>query len=210
MGLFQKILTTAITALAVNALAAPADSVMTLSKKWFDSGKAWNFDFKIRVDYAGSPQTGYQSGNLLVTGKDMFRLQLQGMVIYCDGTNFWQWNQEQRQVLLKLLEDMESNMHPSEILFKYLQCKPLSMKQDKIGKKSANVITLDASKYGKDFAEMEVWLSTKDASPLRLVSVDRLGNVSTYEVSNLKRLDKVNKEDFILKPEKGVDVIDMR
>ena len=57
---------------------------------------------------------------------------------------------------------------------------------------------------------MEVWLSTKDASPLRLVSVDRLGNVSTYEVSNLKRLDKVNKEDFILKPEKGVDVIDMR
>ena len=79
MGLFQKILTTAITALAVNALAAPADSVMTLSKKWFDSGKAWNFDFKIRVDYAGSPQTGYQRGNLLVTGKDMFRLQLQGM-----------------------------------------------------------------------------------------------------------------------------------
>ena len=210
MGLFQKNLMLAVSALAVNAFAAPADSVMALSKKWFNSGKAWSFDFQVRVDYAGSPATGHQSGNLLVTGKDMFRLQLQGMAIYCDGTNFWQWNQEQNQVLLKLLEDMESNMHPSEILFKYLQCKPISMKQDKIGKKTANVITLDASKYGKDFSEMEVWLSTKDASPMRLVSIDRLGNASNYEISNLKKLDRVNRDDFVLKPAKGVDIIDMR
>ena len=210
MGLFQKILMLAVSALAVNAFAAPADSVMALSKKWFDSGKAWSFGFQVRVDYAGSPATGYQSGNLLVTGKDMFRLQLQGMAIYWDGTNFWQWNQEQNQVLLKLLEDMESNMHPSEILFQYLQCKPISMKQDKIGKKTANVITLDASKYGKDFSEMEVWLSTKDASPMRLVSIDRLGNASNYEISNLKKLDRVNRDDFVLKPAKGVEIIDMR
>jgi outer membrane lipoprotein carrier protein len=69
---------------------------------------------------------------------------------------------------------------------------------------------LDASKYGKDFSEMEVWLSTKDASPMRLVSIDRLGNASNYEISNLKKLDRVNRDDFVLKPTKGVDIIDMR
>ncbi len=210
MAHFKKIFLAALAICAWNAFALPADSVMALSKKWFDSGKAWNFDFLVRVDYAGTPESGFQNGNLLVTGKDMFRLQLSGLSIYSDGTNFWQWNKEQNQVLLKLMEDMESNMHPSELLFKYLKCKPLSMRQDKVGNKAANVVTLDASQYGKDFSQMEVWLSTKDASPLRLVTTDPLGNVSTYDISNLKRRDDVKKEDFIFKPGKGVDVIDMR
>ncbi len=195
---------------AMTAHAHPADSVMVLSQKWFHSGKAWNFDFKVRVDYAGSPESGFQSGNLLVTDSDMFRLQISGMAIYSDGKNFWQWNKEQKQVLWKLMEDMESNMHPSELLFKYLQCKPISMREDKIGNKAVNVITLDASQYGKDFSQMEVWLLKTDASPLRLVTTDPLGNVSTYDISNLKRQNKIQKEDFVLKPEKGIDIIDMR
>ena len=57
---------------------------------------------------------------------------------------------------------------------------------------------------------MEVWLSTADASPMRLVTVDPLRNVSTYDISNLKRVDSVKVSDFVLVPEKGVDVIDMR
>lgn len=210
MGLFNRFLLPICLAFVANGFAAPADSVMALSKKWFDSGKAWNFDFRVRVDYAGSPETGVQGGNLLVTGKDMFRLKISGMAIYCDGKNFWQWNQETNQVLLKLLEDMDSNMHPSELLFKYLSCKPIGMKREKIGGKTANVIKLDASRYGKDFAEMEVWLSTSDASPMRLVTVDPLRNVSTYDISNLKRVDNVKVSDFVLVPGKGVDVIDMR
>ncbi len=209
MGLFRKILAFCAVSLSL-VWASPADSVMTLSKKWFDSGKAWAFNFRVRIDYAGSPESGFQAGDLLVTQGDMFRLRMTGMAIYSDGKNFWQWNKEQKQVLLKLLEDMESNMHPSELLFKYLQCKPISMKQEKWNNQTANVIVLDASKYDKEFSAMEVWLSAKDASPMRLITEDRLGNVSTYEISNLKRQNKVNKDDFVLKPEKGVDVIDMR
>ncbi len=210
MGFFYRFVLALCLFSAASAFAAPADSVMALSRKWFDSGKAWSFDFRVRVDYAGSPETGIQGGNLLVTGKDMFRLKISGMEIYCDGKNFWQWNRETNQVLLKLLEDMESNMHPSELLFKYLSCKPIEMKREKIDGKTANAIRLDASRYGKDFAEMEVWLSTADASPMRLVTVDPLRNVSTYDISNLKRVDSVKVSDFVLVPEKGVDVIDMR
>lgn len=210
MGIFKRFFLPVCLLFFGNCFAAPADSVLALSKKWFDSGKAWSFDFRVRVDYAGSPETGFQGGNLLVTGKDMFRLRIPGLAIYCDGENFWQWNKETNQVLLKLLEDMESNMHPSELLFKYLSCKPLGMKREKIDGKFANVVKLDASRYGKDFAEMEVWLSEKDASPLRLVTVDPLRNVSTYDISNLKRVESVGKSDFTLVPGKGVDVIDMR
>lgn len=210
MGFFNRILLFSSLVLAASAAASPADSVMALSKKWFDSGKAWSFDFRVRADYAGSAESGFQSGNLLVADSDRFRLQMVGMSIYSDGKNFWQWNRETKQVLLKLLEDMESNVHPSELLFKYLKCRPLSMKEKTIGGKKANVLSLDASEYGKDFAEMEVWLSAKDASPMKLVTVDPLQNVTTYEISNLKRVDKVKASDFVPVPDKGVDVIDMR
>lgn len=209
MGFFQRFFLAAIIACS-GVFAASADSVMALSKKWFDSGKGWEFNFKLRIDYAGVPETGYQAGKVLVADKDRFRLQMSGLSIYCDGKNFWQWNKDQNQVLLKLLEDMESEMHPSELLFKYLSCKPLSMKTETVGKEKAYVITLDASKYGKNFSGMEVFLREKDASPVRLVTTDPVGNVSTYEISNLKRRDKLEPAEFVLKPEAGVDLIDMR
>lgn len=209
MGIFKRIALLFLLA-APATFASPADSLMALSFKWFSSSKAWNFDFKVRVYYAGSAESGFQSGSILVADKDRFRLLIPGFAIYSDGKNVWQWNKEQNQVLLKSLEDMEGNMHPSELLFKYLNCKPKSLKQDTAFGKKVNVIALDPSKYGKDFSAMEVWLSAKDASPVRLVTTDGVGNVSRYDILNLAKKAKVENSDFVLKEMKNVDIIDMR
>lgn len=187
-----------------------ADEAMEKSKAWFKSGKAWNLSFRVQVFYVDSPEIASQDGKLLVAEGDRFVLEMAGIKFYSDGESLWQHNVEQKQVLIKAVEDLSSSLHPSELLFKYLNCKAKSISEGEFGGEKLWVLKLDPSKYAGQFTQMEVWLSKKDFSPKRLFTVDPSGNGSWYNIVNLKVMKKVSAEDFKYKPIKGVDEIDMR
>ena len=187
-----------------------ADEAMEKSKAWFKSGKAWNLSFRVQVFYVDSPEIASQDGKLLVAEGDRFVLEMAGIKFYSDGESLWQHNVEQKQVLIKAVEDLSSSLHPSELLFKYLNCKAKSVSEGEFGGEKLWVLKLDPSKYAGQFTQMEVWLSKKDFSPKRLFTVDPSGNGSWYNIVNLKVMKKVSAEDFKYKPIKGVDEIDMR
>ena len=187
-----------------------ADEAMEKSKAWFKSGKAWDLSFRVQVFYVDSPEIASQDGKLLVAEGDRFVLVMAGIKFYSDGESLWQHNVEQKQVLIKAVEDLSSSLHPSELLFKYLNCKAKSISEGEFGGEKLWVLKLDPSKYAGQFTQMEVWLSKKDFSPKRLFTVDPSGNGSWYNIVNLKVMKKVSAEDFKYKPIKGVDEIDMR
>ena len=191
-------------------LAVTASEAMEKSKAWFKSGKAWSLDFRVQVFYADSPDIASQNGKLLVADGDRFVLDMAGIKFYSDGESLWQHNIEQKQVLIKAVEDLSSSLHPSELLFKYLNCEANEIAEGEFGGQKLWVLKLDPSKYAGQFTQMEVWLSKKDFSPVRLFTVDPSGNGSWYNIVNLKVMKKVSAEDFKYKPVKGVDEIDMR
>ncbi len=194
----------------VPVMSMTADEAMEKSKAWFKSGKAWNLGFRVQVFYVDSPEIASQDGKLLVAEGDRFVLEMAGIKFYSDGESLWQHNVEQKQVLIKAVEDLSSSLHPSELLFKYLNCKAKSISEGEFGGEKLWVLKLDPSKYAGQFTQMEVWLSKKDFSPKRLFTVDPSGNGSWYNIVNLKVMKKVSAEDFRYKPIKGVDEIDMR
>ena len=193
-----------------SAFAISADEAMEKSKAWFKSGKAWNLEFKVQVFYADSPDIASQNGKLLVAEGDRFVLDMAGIKFYSDGEDLWQHNVEQKQVLIKSVEDLSSSLHPSELLFKYLNCKAEKLGEGEFSGQKLWVLTLNPSKYAGQFTKMEVWLSKKDFSPVRLYTVDPSGNASWYNIVNLKVVKKFKDDDFRYKTIKGVDEIDMR
>lgn len=194
----------------VPTMSMTADQAMEKSKAWFKSGKVWSLDFRVQVFYADSPDIASQSGKLLVAEGNRFVLDMAGIKFYSDGESLWQHNMEQKQVLIKSVEDLSSSLHPSELLFKYLNCKAKEISEGEFAGEKLWVLKLDPSKYAGQFTQMEVWLSKKDFSPKRLYTVDPSGNGSWYNIVNLKVMKSVAPEDFKYKPLKGVDEIDMR
>ena len=192
------------------SFALTASEAMEKSKAWFKSGKAWSLDFRVQVYYSESTDIASQNGRLLVADGDRFVLEMAGIKFYSDGESLWQHNVEQKQVLIKAVEDLSSSLHPSELLFKYLNCKAVELGEGEFGGQKLWVLKLDPSKYAGQFTQMEVWLSKKDFSPVRLYTVDPAGNASWYNIVNLKVMKKVSADDFKFKPVKGVDEIDMR
>lgn len=200
----------AIAVMAFQAYALTASEALAKSQAWFKSGKAWSLDFQVQVFYSESPDIVSQKGSLLVADADRFRLKVAGIEFVSDGKSLWQYNPEQNQVLIKAVEDLSSAFHPSEMLFKYLNCKAKELKEGEFNKQKLWVLKLDASKYAGQFDQMEVWLSQKDFSPVRLFTVDPSGNSSWYNIINLKVVKKVSPDDFKFKSRKDVDEIDMR
>ncbi len=192
------------------AFALTADEAMAKSKAWFKTGKIWSLDFKVQVFYADSPDIASENGSLLVGEGDKFKLDMAGIRFYSDGESLWQHNVEQKQVLIKAVEDLSSQLHPSELLFKYLNCKATQMSTGSFGGQTLWVLKLDPEKYAGQFTQMEVWLSQKDFSPVRLFTVDPAGNSSWYNIVNLKIVKSASIEDFRYKSQNDVDEIDMR
>ena len=197
-------------ALVQGVFALTADQVLDKSKAWFKSGKAWSLSFRAQVYQADSPDIRTQSGSLVVAEGDKFKLDLSGIKFYSDGESLWQWNVDQKQVLIKAVEDLSSSLHPSELLFKYLNCKALEMGEAELSKQKFWTLKLDPSKYAGQFTKMEVWLSKSDYSPVRLFTEDPAGNSTWYGIIDMKVVKSVSNDDFKYKPVPGVDEIDMR
>ena len=197
-------------AFAQGVFALTAEQVLDKSKAWFKSGKAWSLNFKAQIFQADSPEIRTQSGSLVVAEGDRFKLDISGIKFYSDGESLWQWNVDQKQVLIKAVEVLSSSLHPSELLFKYLNCKALEMGEAELSKQKFWTLKLDPSKYAGQFTKMEVWLSQKDYSPVRLFTEDPAGNASWYNIIDMKVVKSVSNDDFKYKPIPGVDEIDMR
>ena len=193
-----------------SAFALSAQEAMAKSQAWFKTANAWILDFKLQVFYAESPDIASQQGSLLVAEGNRFKLDIAGIKFYSDGESLWQYNVDQKQVLIKAVEDLSSSLHPSELLFKYLNCKAEKLGEGEFSGQKLWVLTLNPSKYAGQFTKMEVWLSKKDFSPVRLYTVDPSGNASWYNIVNLKVVKKFKDDDFRYKTIKGVDEIDMR
>lgn len=187
-----------------------AEAILSKSAVYFREAQSLSFEFKVDVHYEVSDEDVSYAGDLLIGQSDRFRLQTQGQAYYCDGVTLWQYNESQKQVLIKSLLDLESAFHPTEVLFKYLRCKPISMKSDKWKGKPVYVLQLDPKEYIRAFKAMEVWLNPDDYSPVRLLTVDVTGNKSVYEISKLTRNEKVSESDFVFKTPAGVQEFDMR
>ena len=197
-------------ALVQGVFALTADQVLDKSQTWFKSGRAWSLSFRAQLYQADSPDIRTQSGSLVVAEGDKFKLDLSGIKFYSDGESLWQWNVDQKQVLIKAVEDLSSSLHPSELLFKYLNCNAEKLGEGEYSGKKLWVLTLNPSKYAGQFTKMEVWLDKKDFSPVRLYTVDPSGNASWYNIVNLKVVKKYSDDEFRYKAIKGVDEIDMR
>lgn len=193
-----------------SSFAITAEDALAKSQEWFKSGSAWSLDFKLQVFYAESPEVVSQQGSLLVAEKNRFKLEIAGIKFYSDGESLWQYNVEQKQVLIKAVEDLSSALHPSELLFKYLNCKAQELGEGSFGNQKLWVLKLDPAKYAGQFTKMEVWLNKKDFSPARLFTVDPSGNSTWYNIMKLKVEKNVSTDSFRYKPVLGVDEIDMR
>ena len=195
---------------ALQLWAAPADDLLRKSGEKFHSAKYWSLHFSVEASLAKEKKSAQYAGDLLLGPEDRFHLTIPGQEYVSDGATLWQFNQAQKQVMVKNVADLQGALHPSEALFRYLKCKPISVKTGTDNNEPLQIIQLDPKGQVKGFTAMEVWLKKSDLTPVRLITTDNTGTISIYRITNLLANPPLQDKDFRFQAPEGVEEIDMR
>jgi outer membrane lipoprotein carrier protein len=196
--------------LVCSSFASEAESILAKSGERLKSAKIWSMDFRVESRVSdGSVQAAYKGDFLLGSG-DRFRLRLPGQHYYSDGISLWQYNELQKQVMIKNSVETDGGMHPSEVMFRYLKCKPLSLSKGVFQGVPVHIIQLDPKGQVKAFTAMEVWLKESDQTPVKIVTTDKTGSTTLYEITNLRKDPNLGDSAFRFVATKDVEEIDMR
>jgi outer membrane lipoprotein carrier protein len=194
---------------ATPLLATQADSLLKCSANYFGKNAEIKFNFQMLTRIASTGEEIQKKGTLLAANQNRFALTMPDLQVISDGVNLWQYNPLQKQVLIKLISDLENKLQPSEILLRYLNTKAMSAKKEVWKGKNVNALSLNPDKYKDQFKSMEVWLLPTDCSPIRLHTIDNLGNDTWYSIENLSK-GKFTEKEFKFSTPPSVDEIDMR
>ena len=190
-------------------MASQADSLLQCSANYFGKTAEVKFNFQMLTRVASTGEEIQKSGTLITSSQNRFALTMPDLQVISDGVNLWQYNPLQKQVLIKLISDLENKLQPSEILFRYLNTKATGVKKELWKGKSVHALNLNPNKYKDQFKAMEVWLLPVDCSPVRLHTIDNFGNDTWYSIENLSK-EKFSDKEFKFNSPANVNEIDMR
>ena len=188
---------------------APTD-VLKKSSLFLRKNPNIQLEFTSKVHYEITGETQNYKGELFLSTDDKFKILLQDLDYYSNGVTIWEHHKTNNQVLIKSLLDLSTGFHPSEILFKYLQCEALSVAKEKIGSRSVLALKLNPNKQLAYLEEMYVWLDEKTYAPVKLKTVDNSKNVTIYNISSFSNSVTFTDKDFEFTPGKDLEVFDMR
>jgi outer membrane lipoprotein carrier protein len=105
---------------------------------------------------------------------------------------------------------MEDKPLPGEVLLRFLDSKPLSVKPAVDGGKEFLEMSLDPARAMKNLDSLAVLLDKSDYSVHRISSRDVSGNEAEYTVTSIKRNAGIKDKEFAFAIPKGAEVVDMR
>jgi outer membrane lipoprotein carrier protein len=186
-----------------------AVKAMKKAYEFYQSAKSLSIEFTADVYWLATETWNKSEGALWLREKDEFHLFLPEMEMISDGKMLWKYSKENKQVVLENYEGSSTNAHPSQILFKFLKCNPVSLDTIREEKQSYLKISMDVQKDLKEYDSLDVYLHLKSFKPYKICTVDAAENKSIYTVHKIKRNVAFKKKAFQFSVPKGVELVDL-
>jgi outer membrane lipoprotein carrier protein len=187
-----------------------ANAALRKAIEYHRQAKDLSLKFQATVYNAALDKEDRYQGKLLLKGANKFRLEIPGGTYVSDGTTYWEYHAQTHQVIEKSAKDMEDKPLPGEVLLRFLDSKPLSVKPAVDGGKEFLDLSLDPARAMKNLDSLAVLLDKSDYSVHRISSRDVSGNEAEYTVTSIKRNAGIKEKEFAFAIPKGAEVVDMR
>jgi outer membrane lipoprotein-sorting protein len=198
--------------LSVALTHAEIDAKLALRKAVAFHREAKDLSFRFRADVytAALDKNDSYEGRLLLMDSTRFRLEIPGGTYVSDGTTYWEYHPQTKQVVIRSANDMKDKPLPGEVLLRFLDSDPMSAGKAVSGGKEYLDLRLDPARAMKNLDSLDVLLDKGDYSLHRVSSRDVSGNQAEYTLLSVKRNGGLKQKDFAFAIPKGADVVDMR
>lgn len=186
----------------------------TLLQEVTDKTKSYE-TIKILFSYKmDNPQANIhesQDGELHVKG-DMYRLNIAGQVVICDGKTIWTYIKDANEIQINSVEEDKNAITPTKLLTSYSSdYKSRLTGEEKKGNKTLQVVELKPVQ-DKTYSKVELKID-KDLKQIQQISIfDKNGNTFTYIMKEFLPNVQFKATEFAYNASEfpGAEVIDMR
>jgi len=165
-----------------------AKAILDDLSKTTKSYKTITSDFVLTMYNKDKKEVEKQNGKVVVKGQ-MFKLEIPGNVIVCDGKNLWNHNKEAKEVTIKTFDPSTAELNPSKIFTIYESgYKYKYDKEEKVGTVVCHLIDLFPStdQQKKKFHTVKIYVDKGKKQVVQMKIMNKDGTMSLYEIKNLK------------------------
>lgn len=168
-------------------------------------------DFRETYTWTLTGEEQSLSGELLLSGKDRFRVTTEDQVIVSDGHVLWTYNQPSHRVLIDDLSDSENAILPRQILFQTTRDYEARIAGEvECDDRSCYELVFTSETGDVFFPMIRVWVDSKEWVPVKVEQTDLNENRTVYELLDVQVGFPAAEEAFRFSVPDGAEVVDMR
>lgn len=205
----------ALTAGQVVAIDGP--EVIGRVQKQFGKVKTLSAQFEKRHFWKLVDQTQSVKGQLHVQKPDRFRFESEIRTVVTDGVTAWSYDPQNEQVLLNDYVAIEDDRSYEKLLFDLVllggyedRFLPRYVSEQKVRGKRCHVVDLRSKEQDAYIEAVRLWIDRKEWLVRQIEYQNINGDVTTYELNELKKNKKPKDGLFSFKTPAGVEVVDLR
>lgn len=186
-------------------------------QKQFDKLRTLSARFEKRHFWKLVDQTQSVKGHLHVEKPNRFRLESEIRTVVTDGKTAWSYDPQNEQVLLNDYVAVEDDRSYEKLLFDLVllggyedRFTPTYVSEEKVRGKRCHVVDLRSKDQGAYIETVRLWIDRKEWLVRRVEYQNINGDVTTYELDQLKRNKKLKEGVFRFVAPEGVEVVDLR
>lgn len=200
---------------SVSAIDGP--EVIDRVQKQFDKLKTLSARFEKRHFWKLVEQTQSVKGELHVEKPNRFRLESEIRTVVTDGKTAWSYDPQNEQVLVNHYVAVEDDRSYEKLLFDLVllggyedRFEPRYLKEERVGGRRCHVVDLRSKEQDAYIETVRLWIDRGEWLVRQVEYRNINGDVTTYELDQLKKNKRPDEGVFQFRTPKGVEVVDLR
>ncbi len=198
-------------------LAIDGPEVIGKVQKQFDKLRTLSARFEKRHFWKLVDQTQSVKGELHVAKPNRFRLESRIRTVVTDGKTAWSFDPQSEQVLVNDYVAVEDDRSYEKLLFDLVllgryedRFTPAYADEEKVRGRRCHVVDLRSNEQDAYIEAVRLWIDRKEWLVRQIEYQNINGDVTTYELDQLKKNKKHKKEVYQFQTPEGVEVVDLR
>lgn len=188
---------------------SPGKIIRNVEKK-LTSAKTVRIKFQETYAWKLTGEEQTLTGELLLEGKDRFRITTEDQIIVSDGDTLWTYSKPSHRVLIDRLSKSENTLLPRQILLQYTREYHARVAgEETIAGKACYVLLFRPNSGDTFMDQIRVWIDQKEWVPVKIEQTDLGGNRTTYHLREILMNPSIVRGAFQFSIPEGAEVINM-
>lgn len=196
----------------LNVKDAEAEQVLQKARTRMNTATDFSATFKYELENKAAKQKAVVKEGSIKVKRERYRVDFSDQLLVCDGKTIWNYLRVENECNI-------SNYDPNEgfsfdRIFKVYNddMKARYDRADRVAGVQTDRVTLFPVKANTEYFRIELWISKRDAVPVRMRVYARNGSVVTYDLGQVKLNTGVPESEFTFqaKSHPGVEMVDLR